>query len=337
MVYLVLALLAALENIVPLIPADTVVALGAFMSHRGLTSPMGVFLATWTANCAGAAAVYLVTFRYGRSFMDTGVGRRLVTPAGIVAIEREYARFGVAGIVLARFLPGVRAIVPAFAGLVRLSPSRAMIPICLASGVWYGAITLLAARVGAEWDTILSWLSGVNRVMALVAVVVGAAVVVAVIRRRRQRRSDLWRKLQVALEEEAHGPHVHRDPALRAAAALVLELAYGDEVLGPEERNLVEAHLIERWDLERPRGASPGDLHAQADKLTARFSHQQRLDLLRRMWRAALRDGPPGVHHERLLGRAAALLGIAPEEATVVAQDSRPCISPAESADGSGS
>ena len=89
-VYAVLALVAALENVVPIIPADTVVALGAFMSHRGLTSPLGVFLAVWIANCAGAVAVYLATFRYGRSFMDTAIGRRLVTPAGIAVIEREF-------------------------------------------------------------------------------------------------------------------------------------------------------------------------------------------------------------------------------------------------------
>lgn len=323
-VYAVLALVAALENVVPIIPADTVVALGAFMSHRGLTSPLGVFLAVWIANCAGAVAVYLATFRYGRSFMDTAIGRRLVTPAGIAVIEREYARFGVAGILLARFLPGVRAIVPAFAGLVRLQPSRALIPICLASGIWYGAITLTAARVGAEWDTVVRWLAEVNRAMAVVALVVIAAAVVVFMRRRRERRRYLWRQLEVALEKEAHGPHVERDPALRAAAALVLELVYADEVLEPEERRLVEAHLTDRWDLERPRGASPADLHAQADRLTARFSHGQRLDLLRRMWRAALRDGPPGAHQERLLGRAAALLGIDPLEAGQVALESSP-------------
>lgn len=308
----------------PLVPADTVVALGAFLSHRGLTSPLGVFLTTWIGNCLGVAGVYLVTFRYGRSFMDTTIGRHLVTPAGIAAIEREYARFGVAGIFLTRFLPGIRAIVPAFAGLVRLSPSRALIPICLASGIWYGAITLVAARIGAEWDSVVRWLSSVNWVLAAVAAVVVAAAIITFIRRRRGRRRYLWHQLQVALEKEAHGPHVERDPALRAAAALVLELVYADDVLDAEERRLVEAHLTDRWDLERPRGASPADLHAQADRLTARFSHGQRLDLLRRMWRAALRDGAPGAHQERLLGRAAALLGVAPEEAARVAHESWP-------------
>jgi membrane protein DedA with SNARE-associated domain len=52
-------LLAAVENVVPPVPSDAAVALGAFLSHRGLTTPAVVFLVTWTANLFGAAAVYV--------------------------------------------------------------------------------------------------------------------------------------------------------------------------------------------------------------------------------------------------------------------------------------
>ena len=43
-VYVVLALLAVVENVVPPVPADAAVALGAFLSHRGVTTPLAVFL-----------------------------------------------------------------------------------------------------------------------------------------------------------------------------------------------------------------------------------------------------------------------------------------------------
>ncbi|MGH7526048.1 MAG: DedA family protein, partial [Gemmatimonadales bacterium] len=64
-VYGVLALLAAVENVVPPVPSDAAVALGAFLSHRGVTTPLGVFLVTWTANLLGAAGVYFAARRYG--------------------------------------------------------------------------------------------------------------------------------------------------------------------------------------------------------------------------------------------------------------------------------
>ena len=56
-VYVVLALLAAVENIIPPVPADMAVALGAFLTHRGVTTLPMVFAVTWGANVLGAVGV----------------------------------------------------------------------------------------------------------------------------------------------------------------------------------------------------------------------------------------------------------------------------------------
>ena len=92
-VYLVIGVLATVENIIPPVPADTAVALGAFLAQRGLTKPLNVFLVTWFANTAGAIAVYVATRAYGRSILGGRVGRRLLSPSAIAAIEREYIRW----------------------------------------------------------------------------------------------------------------------------------------------------------------------------------------------------------------------------------------------------
>ena len=76
--YAVLALLAAVENVIPPVPSDAAVALGAFLTNRGLTTPLGVFFVTWIANLAGAAAVYFLARRYGRRLFATRIGRRLL-------------------------------------------------------------------------------------------------------------------------------------------------------------------------------------------------------------------------------------------------------------------
>ena len=122
-VYAVLALLAAVENVLPPVPSDAAVALGAFLSNRGLTTPLGVFLVTWVANLAGAAGVYFAARRFGRRLFASPTGRRLLAPRSLAVIEREYLRFGTAGIFISRFLPGIRAVVPPFAGLVGLGPA----------------------------------------------------------------------------------------------------------------------------------------------------------------------------------------------------------------------
>ena len=75
-IYLVLALLAAVENVMPPVPSDAAVALGAFLSHRGVTTPLSVFLVTRSANLLGAGAVYFAARLYGRRLFSTPTGRR---------------------------------------------------------------------------------------------------------------------------------------------------------------------------------------------------------------------------------------------------------------------
>src|SRR5256885_2042657 len=58
--YLIMALFAAVENVFPPVPADTIVALGSWLAARGQGSPVWAFLATWIGNIAGAAAIYFV-------------------------------------------------------------------------------------------------------------------------------------------------------------------------------------------------------------------------------------------------------------------------------------
>ena len=153
-VYAVLALLAAVENVLPPVPSDAAVALGAFLSHRDVTTPLAVFLVTWVANLLGAAGVYLAARRYGRRLFASPTGRRLLAPRSLAIIERGYLRFGIVGIFISRFLPGIRAVVPPFAGLVGLGAMRTFVPMGIASAIWYGGITLVGAVIGAEWGRI---------------------------------------------------------------------------------------------------------------------------------------------------------------------------------------
>jgi membrane protein DedA with SNARE-associated domain/uncharacterized tellurite resistance protein B-like protein len=325
-VYTVLALLAAVENVVPPVPSDAAVALGALLSNRGLTTPLGVFLVTWLANLAGAAGVYFVSRRYGRRVFATATGRRLLAPRSLAIIEREYLRFGVVGIFVSRFLPGIRAVVPPFAGLVNLSPLRTLVPMGAASALWYGGITLLGSVIGAEWDRINRIILGVNRTLGVIAVVLVLAGVVAyILRRRRRQRERVWHATRDALEPITPsfliGSDIAEGSARQAAALLVLELAYADPALTETDRDLVAAHLRGRWGLDPQGQPSPEPEHERrtrfaeyAARLRARFGQNQRLALVERMWTVAFSDGAIGLHEERLMHLAGELLGLGKDE-----------------------
>lgn len=149
-IYAVVGLLAAIENVFPPIPADTAVAIGAFVSGTGRVSTIGIFLLTWGANVAGATGMYLLARRVGKPFLVTRLGRRLVSPARLTRLERLYRAHGSWAIFFSRFIPGARALVPPFAGVAGLSAPRALIPMAAASLIWYGALTFLVARFVTE-------------------------------------------------------------------------------------------------------------------------------------------------------------------------------------------
>ena len=87
----------------------------------------------------------------------------------LLHIERQYHRHGTYGIFLSRLLPVWRAVVPPFAGIAGLSAPRTLLPLALASGLWYGVLIFLVARLGANFDAVLATVGRVNRVLAVVA------------------------------------------------------------------------------------------------------------------------------------------------------------------------
>jgi membrane-associated protein len=315
------------ENVLPPVPSDAAVALGSFLSHRHVTTPLAVFLVTWTANLAGAAGVYLAARRYGRRLFASPTGRRLLAPRSLAIMEREYLRFGVIGIFLSRFLPGIRAVVPPFAGLVGLGAVRTFVPMGIASAIWYGGITLLGALIGAEWTRITALIAGVNRTLGILALGVAAGGAVWYLLRVRQRRRErVLYATRDALDPAAPsflaGTDIAEGSARQAAALVVLELAYADPVLTADDRQLIAEHLHARWGLP-PAGTPPPPPPEEerrtrfadyARRLRKRVGRAERLELVERLWSVAFADGVIGAHEARLMHLAAELLGIGPAE-----------------------
>lgn len=178
-------MLAAVENIFPPVPADMAVALGAFLAGRGVMNAWIVFGLTWGANVMAAAGVYLLARRYGRAVFSGRLGARLLSPDTLDRIAAEYRRHGEWGIFVSRLLPVWRAVVCPFAGIAGLSAPRALVPITLASGVYYGALTWFVARLGGSIEQVASFVGHLNATLAVFAGVAAIGVIWLIWRRRR--------------------------------------------------------------------------------------------------------------------------------------------------------
>ena len=172
LLYVVLGLGAAIENVLPIVPADTVIVTGGFIAGLGVAGVIPVFLAVWGFNVAGALAVYAVGRRYGPEFFATGRGRHLLAERQMRRLEAFYARWGVAAIFAGRFLPGFRALVPVFAGVAGLGWSRVVPPLVVASAIWYGALVSVGHVAGENAEVVVEKASrGLLAVSAALAIV----------------------------------------------------------------------------------------------------------------------------------------------------------------------
>lgn len=186
-----IAVLAGIENILPPVPADTAVALGAFLSQRGaVITPIGVYVATLVPNVVSAAGVYFLAQTAGRDFFATRVGRKLVSQRAMRAITRLYERHHFWGIFVSRFLPGYRAVVPPFAGIVGIPMWKALPTVALASGLYYAALVALAYHVGRNWDAVRSAIGHLSAWLGVAALVVSSVAVYLVWRHRHHLRAD---------------------------------------------------------------------------------------------------------------------------------------------------
>ena len=174
--YLAIGVLSAFENFFPPFPSDAVIAFGSFLADRAHGSAITVFLLGWFGNVAGAG----ITYTLGRRFGSKAFLRRIEKYAGPdaeVRIKRLHKKYGFMGLFVSRFLPGVRAIVPPFAGAMRLPAFKVMLSVASASAVWFGLITFLAFRAGDNWDVVEHYIVRSGKVAGMIAI---AIVVLAV-------------------------------------------------------------------------------------------------------------------------------------------------------------
>ncbi|MEO7998780.1 MAG: DedA family protein [Gemmatimonadaceae bacterium] len=173
LLYLVLGVAAFVENIFPPVPADVTIALGAFVVARGGGSVVAVWGATMIGNIGGAMMMYYLGQRYGMPWLEKKIPA--LKAAGGKKFETQYKRYGIPGLIVSRFLPGVRAVVPPIAGAMHIGALRAAIAMSVASGAWYAVVCVLAFRAGSNAEALLAKIGESQKYLAI-----GAAVIVLI-------------------------------------------------------------------------------------------------------------------------------------------------------------
>ena len=174
-VYLLVGIGAAVENLFPPVPSDVVVVAGGILADRGVLDVRLVFMVEWISNLVLALCVYLAARHFGGGIFSTRWGRWLLRPAQLERMSLFYEDYGALTILVSRFFPVFRVLVPAFAGISRLAFWRTAIPLAIASAVWYAALVVGGVFASRNIPRIVSALTAVNTTAGLFALLVAVA------------------------------------------------------------------------------------------------------------------------------------------------------------------
>ena len=218
LIYLIVGLGAAIENVFPPVPADTFALFGAFLAAQGQADPRIVFLSVWVCNVATALLTYQLSKHYGRRFFATRVGHWVLHPGQLEQVGRFYERWGHAAIFFSRFIPAVRAVAPVFAGTTNQPFWRTFVPLAVASAIWYGAIVWVGATAGSNWEAIRRTLQPYNAALAILG---GILVVVIGV--------WWWKSRRAHQTEEAETARLQADAAAADRIADEADRARGED------------------------------------------------------------------------------------------------------------
>ena len=172
--YLVIGLSAYAENILPPVPGDTVVVLGAYLVSIGQLSFLGVYISTVLGSVAGFVTMYYIGYKFGRSFIYKKSRSKIFKESYIKKAEIWFGKWGYGVIAANRFLSGTRSVISLFSGLFHLNIFLVLVLSIISAAIWNGILLFAGLLLGKHWEIIRMIISDYNRVLiALTIFIIG--------------------------------------------------------------------------------------------------------------------------------------------------------------------
>lgn len=192
--YALVAVMAFLETgafIGLIVPGETVVVVGGVVAGQGNVDVFILLGLTWLCALVGDLTGYGLGRRLGRRFLLVHGPRVHITEARLRRVEDFFSRYGLATILIGRFIGLVRPVAPFLAGASRYPLTRFLAVAVPATALWSAAFVLLGFLFWQSFDQAISIAKhGTLAIAAVVAVVVGAVAGYRYLRDRGQNRAQ---------------------------------------------------------------------------------------------------------------------------------------------------
>jgi membrane protein DedA with SNARE-associated domain len=146
-------LLVALENVVPPIPSEIVLALAGYLAGEGRLNVVLALIAATAGSVVGALLLYWLGYALGEDRLRRWLDRiPLVDAADLDKADRWFERHEKTAVLFGRCAPVVRSLVSIPAGANHMPLGQFTLFTAIGSGVWNGIFVGGGYALGSKWQ-----------------------------------------------------------------------------------------------------------------------------------------------------------------------------------------
>lgn len=179
-IYLLFFGIAYLENLIPPVPGDVLVAFGGYLAAEGIILIWPVWSLTIVASVMGFMTMYWLGYSWGEGIENNRTTHFILRfiPYRYLSRGKKWMRRWGQGVVMAnRFLAGTRSVISLTAGISHLPIPQTMASSLLSSVLWNSLLLALGWIIQDNWQIIGGYLSNYGKsILALIFLVVIIAI-----------------------------------------------------------------------------------------------------------------------------------------------------------------
>ncbi|MFP8489405.1 DedA family protein [Gracilimonas sp. Q87] len=174
-IYLILFGIAYIENLIPPMPGDVIVAFGGYLAAESVISIVPLWSFTVIASVFGFMTMYWLGYKWGVQIEENREDHLLLRFIDYKYFKRGkkwMGRWGQGVILANRFLAGTRSVISLTAGMSRLHLVRTIVNSLLSSMLWNALLIGMGWFIRDNWKIIGDYLSNYGKIILLLIVVV---------------------------------------------------------------------------------------------------------------------------------------------------------------------
>jgi membrane protein DedA with SNARE-associated domain len=174
-IYLILFGIAYVENLIPPMPGDVIVAFGGYLAAEGVIAIMPLWGFTVIASVLGFMTMYWLGYKWGVQIEENREDHLLLRFIDYKYFKRGkkwMGRWGQGVILANRFLAGTRSVISLTAGMSHLHLARTIVSSLISSILWNALLIGMGWVIRDNWKIIGEYLSNYGKVILLLIVVV---------------------------------------------------------------------------------------------------------------------------------------------------------------------